>query len=71
MDTSIRPGWFYHPQEDAQVRTAGELRELYLSAVGGNAALLLNVPPAPDGRIAAPDCAARAEPALRLIAAYR
>ena len=37
VDTSIRPGWFYHPQEDAQVRTAGELRELYLSAVGGNA----------------------------------
>ena len=60
VDTSIRPGWFYHPQEDAQVRTAGELRELYLSAVGGNAALLLNVPPAPDGRIAAPDCAALA-----------
>ena len=27
VDTSIRPGWFYHPQEDAQVRTAGELRE--------------------------------------------
>lgn len=34
--------------------------DIYLDAVGGNAALLLNVPPAPDGRIAPPDCAALA-----------
>ena len=60
VDTSIRPGRFYHPEEDAQVRTPQELLDIYLAAVGGNAALLLNVPPAPDGRIAAPDCAALA-----------
>ena len=50
VDTSIRPGWFYHPEEDGRVRTADKLLDIYLAAVGGNAALLLNVPPAPDGR---------------------
>ena len=48
VDTSVRPGWFYHPEEDSQVRTPEELLDIYLDAVGGNAALLLNVPPAPQ-----------------------
>lgn len=60
VDTSIRPGWFYHPEEDAQVRSAGELFQIYLDAVGGNAALLLNLPPDTSGRIAAADQASMA-----------
>lgn len=66
VDTSIRPGWFYHPEEDGQVRTAAQLEQIYLEAVGGNAALLLNIPPAPSGRIAPPDCAALAQLGERL-----
>lgn len=58
VDTSIRPGWFYHPEEDAAVRGSEELFEIYLSSVGANAALLLNLPPRPDGRLAPPDLAA-------------
>ena len=27
-DVSIRPGWFYHPAEDARVKTAGQLVNL-------------------------------------------
>ena len=70
VDTSIRPGWFYHPEEDGAVRTADELLEIYLAAVGGNAALLLNVPPTPDGRVAAADCAALAALGQKLRALF-
>jgi alpha-L-fucosidase len=48
-DTSIRPGWFYHPAEDDRVRTSSELFDLYLSSVGRNSKLLLNVPPTREG----------------------
>ena len=61
VDTSIRTGWFYHPEEDTDVRTAGELLDIYLDAVGANASLLLNIPPDTHGRIAAPDCASLTE----------
>lgn len=55
VNTSIRPGWFYHAEEDGQVRSDRELFDIYLKAVGGNAMFLLNVPPDRDGKIAAPD----------------
>lgn len=45
VNTSIRPGWFYHPEEDGRVKTLGELLNIYYSSVGGNAAFLLNIPP--------------------------
>ncbi len=48
-DVSIRPGWFYHPADDARVRSADNLMELYLSSVGRNSKLLLNVPPTRAG----------------------
>jgi alpha-L-fucosidase len=48
-DVSIRPGWFYHPAEDARVKTVDQLVELFFTSVGRNSKLLLNVPPTPDG----------------------
>jgi alpha-L-fucosidase len=48
-DTSIRPGWFYHPAEDSRVRSADRLVDLYLRSVGRNGKLLLNVPPTREG----------------------
>ena len=48
-DVSIRPGWFYHPAEDARVRTPGDLIGLYFTSVGRNSKLLLNVPPTREG----------------------
>ena len=57
-DGSIRPGWFYHKNEDDKVKSLKKLFQIYLSAVGGNAALLLNIPPDTTGRIAAPDALA-------------
>lgn len=50
-DVSIRPGWFHHPAEDARVKTAETLVNLYLRSVGRNAKLLLNVPPTKDGAL--------------------
>ena len=48
-DVSIRPGWFYHPGEDAKVRPVENLVQLYFTSVGRNSKLLLNVPPTRDG----------------------
>jgi alpha-L-fucosidase len=56
-DTSIRPGWFYHPAEDARVRTVDQLVDLYFSSVGRNSKLLLNVPPTKDGLLHETDVA--------------
>jgi alpha-L-fucosidase len=49
VDVSIRPGWFYHPAQDSRVRDVDDLVQLYLTSVGRNAKLLLNVPPTRDG----------------------
>ena len=49
VNTSIRPGWFYHPSEDTQVRSLDELKSIYLRSVGGNATFLLNIPPTKEG----------------------
>ncbi len=57
VDTSIRPGWFYHASEDDAVRSLDELLRIYYGAVGGNAALLLNVPPDRHGLIHERDAA--------------
>jgi alpha-L-fucosidase len=56
-DTSIRPGWFYHPVEDDRVRTVDQLVDLYFQSVGRNSKLLLNVPPTRDGLLHATDVA--------------
>ena len=70
-DVSIRPGWFYHPAEDSQVRPAESLMDLYRSSVGQNAGLLLNVPPNRDGLLASPDVASLSRFGQDLRAFYR
>ena len=50
-DVSIRPGWFYHPEEDSLVKTPEQLTDIYLKSVGRNAILLLNIPPDQRGLI--------------------
>jgi len=54
-DVSIRPGWFWHAQETARVKTPKQLIDLYYQSVGRGANFLLNVPPNRDGLIDAAD----------------
>ena len=56
-DVSIRPGWFYHPEEDAKVKTPEQLADLFYKSVGRNATFLLNFPVDREGRVNAIDSA--------------
>lgn len=57
-DVSIRPGWFYHPEEDSKVKSPKALFDIYLRSVGHGGNLILNVPPNRVGLIAQEDSAA-------------
>ena len=53
-DISITHGWFYHDTLyyfPSKMRTAKYLSEVFFNTVGGNASMLLNVPPDRDGLI--------------------
>ncbi|MCH5330156.1 MAG: alpha-L-fucosidase [Alistipes sp.] len=49
VDVSIRPGWFWHERENAEVKSLERLADIYFSSVGRNSVLLLNIPPDTDG----------------------
>ncbi len=58
VDVSIRPGWFYHPEQDSLVKSPIELVDIWYSSVGRNSVLLLNVPPDKRGLITKYDVSA-------------
>ena len=49
VDVSIRPSWGYVEGEEKQLYSLETLLYMYEKAVGGNATLLLNVPPNKEG----------------------
>lgn len=57
VNTSIRPGWFYHAAEDDKVKSLDHLLDIYYGSVGGNATFLLNFPPDRRGLIHENDAA--------------
>lgn len=48
-DVALRPGWFYHPEQDNKLKTTAELFAIYCSSVGHGGALDLGLSPTTDG----------------------
>ena len=57
-DVSIRPGWYYHPEQDNAVKSVDELEQIWYASVGRNANLLLNLPVDRRGLVHENDAAA-------------
>ena len=70
-DVSIRPGWFWHKDQDDKVRSVDNLVDLYFKSVGRNSLLLLNLPPNTDGLVSEPDVRAMAGFRERLEAIFK
>lgn len=70
VDVSIRPGWFHHPAEDAQVKSVADLTKIYLESIGRGAGLILNLTPDRRGRIPPGDGRVLAEWGDRLRQAF-
>ena len=51
VDVSIRPGWFYHQDQDSKVKSSRTLDDIWFKSIGRNAMMLLNFPPDRRGRI--------------------
>lgn len=51
VDVSIRPGWFYHADQDDKVKSSRILDRIWFRSVGNNAIMLLNFPPDTRGRL--------------------
>ncbi|MEN8249726.1 MAG: alpha-L-fucosidase [Bacteroidota bacterium] len=51
VDVSIRPGWFYHQNQDEKVKSVNKLLDIFYCSVGKNSLLLLNLPPDKRGLI--------------------
>jgi alpha-L-fucosidase len=69
-DVSIRPGWFYHADQDDKVKPPRNLIDIYFSSVGRNGVLLLNIPPDKRGLIHENDAKALLETRRLLDAAF-
>jgi len=50
-DVPLRPGWFYHPEQDGKTKTPAQLLEIYYQSVGRSASLDLGIAPMPSGEL--------------------
>lgn len=69
-DVSIRDGWFWRDNTHQQTRTADNVFDMYERSVGGNAILLLNLPPDNQGRFPEKDLATLEETGRRIRKTY-
>ncbi len=70
VDTSIRPGWFFHEEQEDEVKSVSQLVHLWFDSVGSNANMLLNFPPDRTGKIREKDIS-RAIEAHKIISKAR
>lgn len=70
VNTSIRPGWFYHKEEDDRVKSLNQLIDNWYHSVGMNGCFLLNLPPDTRGLIHENDAARLMELKLYLDEAF-
>lgn len=66
VNVSIRPGWFYHADQDDQVKTADQLLDIYYHSIGRNATWNLNIPIDRRGLVHPADSAILMEVANRI-----
>lgn len=69
-DVSIRDGWFWRDNTHQQTRTADNVFDIYERSVGGNAILLLNLPPDNQGRFPGKDLKTLEETGRRIRETY-
>lgn len=69
-DVSIRDGWFWRDNTRQQTRTADNVFDIYERSVGGNAILLLNLPPDNQGRFPEKDLKILEETGRRIRETY-
>jgi alpha-L-fucosidase len=60
-DVALRPGWFYHPEQDNQLKSTSQLFNIYCSSVGRGGALDLGLSPTTEGILHPNDIAALAQ----------
>ena len=70
VDTSIREGWFYRNDDEQKVRNADDIFDIYERSVGGNATLIMNIPPNREGRFSPRDVEALIESGRRIKSTY-
>jgi alpha-L-fucosidase len=70
VDTSIREGWFYRDEKNQKVRSADDVFDIYERSVGGNAILLLNIPPNREGKFSDTDVKVLKEVGNRISETY-
>lgn len=69
-DVSIRPGWYYHADQDDRVKSGEHLEMIYYNSVGRNANLLLNLPAGRRGLVHENDVRALMDLRQRLDATF-
>lgn len=48
---SLRPGWFYHKEEETSLKMLSKILDIYFRSVGNNGSMVLNIPPSHTGKI--------------------
>lgn len=70
MDTSIREGWFYRDDTKQSVRSTDNVFDMYERVIGGNATLILNIPPNREGKFSDRDVKVLQETGKRIRETY-